>query len=101
MEKSHFSTDSLTWVKSYKPFKQVDLELVQLWSMGDHWSLLEFWEGCLHLRQFQGIGPVAFVRCSQNFEDLEDLIDFAISSEQRFVLSHFSKNATSAPDIHS
>lgn len=54
----------------------------------------------LHGRQVEGIGPVALIRGTEHFEDLKDLINLTITSEQRTTLGHFSKNAASRPEIH-
>ena len=58
-------------------------------------------EGWLESRQVECIRPVAFVRSSKDFENLKDLVDFTISSEQRTTLCHFSKDTTSRPQINS
>ena len=34
-------------------------------------------------------------------EDLEDLINFTITTEKRFLLDELGKNASNCPDIHS
>jgi len=34
-------------------------------------------------------------------ENLEDLVDFTISTEERFLLRQFGKNAANCPDVNS
>lgn len=37
--------------------------------------------------------------CTKHPENLEDLVDFAVTHEQGPFLQHFSENAASAPDV--
>lgn len=65
-----------------------------------HRDTSPFGEVGLHGRQVEGIRPVLLVRGAQYFEDLKDLVNLTIASEQRTTLSHFSKNAASRPQIN-
>lgn len=65
-----------------------------------HRDASPFGEGGLHGRQVEGIRPVLLARGAQYFEDLKDLVNLTIASEQRTTLSHFSKNAASRPQIN-
>lgn len=100
MKESHLGADSLVRVKSRHALKQVDLKLVQRRCMVLHGNTAELWEAGLKVRELQGVGPVLLVGSSQHFKDLEDLIDLGVTSEERFLLRHFSENAARAPKVH-
>ena len=64
-----------------------------------HWHTTELREGRFEIVQFQSIRPVVFIRCSQNFKNFEDLIDFRIAHEQRPALDHLSEDAACGPQV--
>ena len=66
-----------------------------------HWDTSELREGRLEVIQFERIRPVVLIRCSQNFKNLEYLIDLRISHEQRSTLNHLGEDAASGPSVNS
>lgn len=64
------------------------------------WDSLPFGECWLEIRKLKGLRPIVLVRSSLNLENLENLVDFWISSEKSFSLSHLSENATNGPNIN-
>ena len=69
--------------------------------MFGHWHTSELREGRLEVIEFKRIWPVILVRCSQNFKNLEDLINLRISHEERSTLDHLSEDAASGPSVYS
>ena len=66
-----------------------------------HWDSSPLGERLLEGRQVERIWPVAFARCSQDFENLKDLVDLTVTSEQGSALSHLGEDASSRPQINS
>jgi hypothetical protein len=59
-----------------------------------------FGEGWLEIWQLQGCWPVCLVRGSLYLEYFENLVNFWVSSEKCFSLSHLCKNAADRPNIN-
>ena len=66
-----------------------------------HGNASKLREGRLEVWQLQGVRPVVLVGRTQDLEDFEDLIDLAVSHEERLLLSHLSEDAPSGPEIDS
>jgi len=49
---------------------------------------------------FTNIFPVSRGRCAVKLKNLENLIDFAISTEKRFLFKQLSKDTSYCPDIY-
>jgi len=54
----------------------------------------------LHGRQVEGVRPVALIRGTEHLEDLKDLVNFTVTSEERTALGHLRKDAASRPEIN-
>ena len=54
----------------------------------------------LHGCQVESIRPVALGRGTEHLEDLKDLVNLTVTSEERTALSHLSKDAASRPEIN-
>ena len=66
-----------------------------------HGQPSELRESSLEVRQFEGVRPVVLVGSAEHLEDLEDLVNFTVSREERSLLSHLSEDAASAPQVNS
>ena len=64
-----------------------------------HWDTVEFGEAGFEVGQLQSIRPIVLVGRAKHFEYFENLIDFTVAGEEWSLLSHFSENAASAPQI--
>jgi len=81
--------------------EEINFELVESRGMLCHWDTSELREGRLEVNQFERIRPVVLIRCSQNFKNLEYLIDLRISHEQRSTLNHLGEDAAGGPSVNS
>jgi hypothetical protein len=63
--------------------------------MFTEWDSLPLGESRLEVWKFESIGPVTVVGSSKDLEDLKDLVDFTVSHEERFLLSHLCKYTSS------
>ena len=100
MEQSHFGRDSLIWVQGSHSLQKINLQLIQAWRVVLHWDSSELGEGRLEVLQLESIWPVIFVRGSKHLEYLEDLINFTVAHEEWLLLSHFCKNTSGRPQVH-
>ena len=80
--------------------KEVHLKFSQCWCVLDHGHSLELWEGLFEIRQFQGIWPVALVRCTEDLKNFEYLIDLTITHEKRSSLQHLCENTSCRPQVN-
>ena len=97
--------DELDPKRSYSSTSQ-DQHCRNFWS-GFGCLLLWIWgmsPSCLAISLYKGrytyVLPVFRGRSAVELEDFEDLIDLAITTEQRFLFDQLSKNTTNCPYIH-
>lgn len=92
--------NSLVWIESYQSCQQVYLQLIQGRRVFLHWYTFELRKSGLEVFQLQSIRPVVLVRCTKNFEYFEDLVNFAVTHEERLPLHHLSENTSRRPQIN-
>lgn len=56
-------------------------------------------ESRLEIRERGDTGPGLFVGRTEDLENLEDLINFRVTSEEGHAADHFSEDATNRPDV--
>jgi hypothetical protein len=91
---SHSARNSFVRFKSNHASKQIKSVFIEVLGVLRKRNALPFGESGLEIWEFKGSSPIGFVWCTLNLENLEYLINFGITCEEGFSLSHFSKDAT-------
>lgn len=86
-------------LQSNHTLQQIKTILVQVLSVGGHRDTLPLREGSFEVWQFECSWPVILIRGTLHLEDLEDLVDFRVASEECFSLRHFCENTSDRPNI--
>ena len=96
-----FRRDSFYWIIDQHLFDQID---TVLWDFCAEFIKLlpsPFGEGGFEVFKFGDVFPQVFVGSSHGLEDLEDLIDLRVSTEEDSLVCDFKENASHRPDINS
>jgi len=65
-----------------------------------HRDSSELGESRFKVLQFQGVGPIVFMRSSKDFENFENLVYLAITHKQGSSLNHLCEDAACRPQIY-
>ena len=100
MLQSHPAGDALVGLEGNHLREQIDRRLVHILDVTGHWYAFPLGEGRLKVRILEGFGPVCLAWGALDLKDFEDLVDFGVTDEKGFPLSHLGKNTSDRPNVN-